>query len=302
MVSHRKIDGSGGVELHTVVSGSGQLILFLHGFPEFWQAWAPQLRHFGRKFMAAAVDLRGYNLSDKPDDISSYALTHIVEDIRCVVQALSPDKPAIIVGHDWGGIAAWSFAREHPELVDRLIVINGPHPAVFARELAQSAAQRFASSYSLLFRSPEVADEILSAFDYALLRKMVFGRTTKPDAFPEELRSSYLQSWKQPRALRSALKYYSAAHGFSGTRNENWKISVPTLVLWGEADAALLTGNLRGLEDYVAELWVHRHPTATHWIIHEEPAWVNSHIESFIREGDGRWSTRGLEQSLAGKA
>lgn len=296
-LKHRTILGAGGVKLHTVTSGEGQLILFLHGFPEFAEAWAPQLKHFGQHHLAAAIDLRGYNLSDKPENVSDYSLSVLVEDVRCVVDELSPAAPVTLVGHDWGGIIAWAFAREYPDRMDRLVVINGPHPAIFARELAQSAAQRFASSYALLFRSPAVAEEILASFDHALLRKMVFGRTADPEVFSPEQRLEYLHSWRQPGALRSALKYYCAAQSFSSTRDQDWQIRVPTLVLWGEADPALLTGNLNGLEKYVPELWVHRHPTATHWVIHEEPAWVNDHVDAFLREADGRWSTRGLEEA-----
>lgn len=300
-LAHQTITSSDGVKLHAVTCGAGRLILFLHGFPEHWEAWSSQLQRFGRENLAAAIDMRGYNLSEKPSEVTAYTLPRLVEDIRCVVDALSPNEPAVIVGHDWGGIAAWAFAREHPDRLDRLIAINAPHPAIFARELADSADQRFASSYALLFRSPTVAEEILASFDYALLRKMVFKRTMKPEAFPEEKRVAYLEAWRQPGALRSALKYYSASQSFAEYRGQNWQIRTPTLVLWGDADPALLTGNLRGLEEYVPELWVQRHPTATHWVTHEEPEWVNTHIEDFIRDpaSGNRWSLANLGRAVS---
>lgn len=281
-ITHREIIGAHGVKLHTLTCGTGSLILFLHGFPEFASAWTPQLREFGRDHLAAAIDLRGYGLSDKPTDVAAYSLDHVVEDIRRVIEVLSPSRPAVIVGHDWGGIVSWAFARAHPELLERLVVINGPHPAIYARELAYNTAQRFASSYMLFYRSLGVAEEVLASVDFALLRRMVFGRTNCPEAFTPELRAEYLQSWKRPGALTGALNYFRASQSFRQTRLEDWHISVPSLVLWGEADPILLTGNLRGLEEHVPGLRLHRHPTATHWIVHEEPEWVHTQIREFL--------------------
>lgn len=280
-LTHREIVGDQGVKLHAVTCGTGPLILFLHGFPECAFAWTPQLREFGRDHLAAAIDLRGYGLSDKPSEVTEYSLSHVVEDIRCVVDALSPKRSAILVGHDWGGIAAWAFARAYPQKVDQLVAINAPHPAIFARELAQNTDQRFASSYMLFFRSPGVAEEVLAAFDFALLRRMVFGRTTRPEAFTAETRQAYLEAWKRPGALTGGLNYYRASNAFRNTRLEDWTITVPTLVLWGEADPVLLTGNLRGLETFVPNLTIHRHPTATHWLVHEEPEWIHQSIRDF---------------------
>lgn len=282
-IAQREVLGANGVKLHTHTCGSGSLVLFLHGFPEFGAVWTKQLREFGRDHLAAAIDLRGYGLSDKPTEVSAYSLGKVVEDIRCVIEALSPNQPAIVVGHDWGGIIGWAFARAYPKMVERLIAINAPHPAIFARELVHNRAQRFASSHMLFFRSPGVAEKTLAAFDYALLRRMVFGRTVRPEAFSAEERNAYIESWKSPGALTGGLNYYRASENFRETRLEDWQISVPTLVLWGDADPILLTGNLRGLDLYVPNLTIHRHPTATHWVVHEEPEWVHGCIRDFIR-------------------
>lgn len=281
-ITHQEIIGATGVKLHVLTSGAGPLILFLHGFPEFASVWTPQLHEFGHDYLAAALDLRGYGRSDKPIDVSAYTLDVLVEDVRRTIETLSPSQPAVIVGHDWGGIVGWAFARAYPHLLDRLIVINGPHPAVFARELAYNTSQRFASSFMLFYRSRGVAEEVLASVDFALLRRMVFGRTKCPEAFTPEQRAEYLEAWKRPGALTGALNYFRAAQGFRQTRLENWHISVPTMVLWGEADPILLTGNLRGLDEYVSSLALHRHPTATHWIVHEEPEWIHAHIRGFL--------------------
>lgn len=259
-------------------------MLFLHGFPEFWQAWHRQLDEFSKDFHAVALDLRGYNLSDKPRGVEHYALPKIVEDIRHVLRVLSPGRPAILVGHDWGGIIGWCLARESPELLDGLIIINAPHPVIFHRELKASMAQRVASSYAGLFQIRGVAEKALEAFDHAGLRKMVFGTSVKPDMFGSELRQAYEVAWSQAYALTAGLNYYRNRRALKAMLKQppGWLIKVRTLVLWGDRDPALLKGNLVGLDEFVTQLTLRRHPTATHWIVHEEPEWVNAAIREFV--------------------
>lgn len=133
--------------LHAVQADEhGPVMLFLHGFPEFWRAWHRQLAEFSRDFRAIALDLRGYNLSDKPQSTESYALSRIVEDVRRVVKTLSPGEPIVLVGHDWGGMVGWVLVRESPELLKRLVVINAPHPAILRRKWGRSPAQLISSS------------------------------------------------------------------------------------------------------------------------------------------------------------
>ena len=288
---HAASAGSDQVRLHVaLVDGSGgRLILFLHGFPEFWQAWHRQLAHFGADHQAAAMDLRGYNLSDKPKGPRQYALSRLAADVAGVIRLLSPLQPAVLVGHDWGGILAWHVARELPELVSHLVIVNAPHPVLFAREITHSARQMVSSSYAALFMVPGVAELALRAGRFALLRRMVFGTCARPEAFPPELRSAYLEAWRQPGALRGGLSYYRAAHNVRAVFRPSgpWRIHAPTLVLWGDRDPALRLGNLRGLEDLVPGVTVHRHPAATHWIVHEEPGWVHGHIRAFLETATG---------------
>src|SRR6516165_1464331 len=125
-----------GVRLHYVSAGKGPLILFLHGFPEFWYEWKDQLAEFGKDHLAVAPDMRGYNLSDKPRDLAQYRISVLVEDIRALGEHFAPGKKFVLVGHDWGGAVAWSFAIAHPEMVEKLIIVNAPHPGIFARLLA----------------------------------------------------------------------------------------------------------------------------------------------------------------------
>lgn len=285
MIRHLNIEGAEGVQLHAAQSGTeGQLMLFLHGFPEFWQAWHRQLAVFSSSFRAVALDLRGCNLSGKPADVASYELRRVAEDVRRAIRELSPGQKVVLVGHDWGGMVAWSLARDDPALFERLVIINAPHPLVFHRELKHSPAQMLASGYAAFFQLRGVAEATLRAFDFAALRGMVFGMSAKPEAFTPELRAAYRDAWSQPGALEGGLNYYRNIRALRSMAKEppSWRIELPILVLWGEKDPALRLSNLVGLHEYVTKLSVRRHPRATHWIVHEEPAWVNAAISEFV--------------------
>jgi len=284
-VSH-KYATVNGIKLHYVDSGKGKLILFLHGFPEFWYGWKNQLAEFGKTGHAVAVDMRGYNLSAKPEAVEDYAIPRLVEDVKELVRKLSPGKRAVIVAHDWGGVVAWVFAGMHPELVEKLVIIDAPHPSVFSRELASNPAQQKASAYMNIFRSPQ-AETILSANNYAALVTGVIS-AAKPGSFSEADKAEYLKAWAQPRALTGGLNYYRAAKigppgpGESPPTLSDVRIKVPTLVIWGEKDTALLTGNLDGLEEFVPNLQIKRIPNGSHWVVHEEPELINHMIQEFL--------------------
>ena len=282
-----------GIRLHYVSRGQGKLILFVHGFPEFWAEWENQLVAFGQDHQAVALDMRGYNLSDKPENLDAYHARHCIDDLRMLAAYLGHRK-FILAAHDWGGAVAWSVAMRYPECLERLIIINAPHPAIFARELLHNPAQREASQYMLLFRSSE-AERVLSTNGYARLLDMVtqYGSQWK---MTEEVRSQYIQAWSQPGALTGGLNYYRASPLYPPTSAEDEQkikgilslphdmlaVKVPTLVIWGEKDRALLTGNLEGLEEYVANLTVERIPDGTHWVSHEQPERVNALIREFL--------------------
>jgi pimeloyl-ACP methyl ester carboxylesterase len=287
MIEHLSLTGSGGIRLHAAAAGNGPLMLLLHGFPECWHAWHRQLDVFARTHRVVALDLRGYNRSDKPPGVSSYALPHIVDDLRCVLSELSPSDPAVIVGHDWGGIAAWATAREFPQSVHRLVVINAPHPVIFRRLLTSSLSQFLASSYAGFFQLRGISEAALRAFNFAALRFMIYGTSSCPGCFPSELREAYLKAWRQPGALTAGLSYYRNVRSLNNLAKYagDWVIRVPTLVLWGERDPALRIANLDGLGDYVPRLCLKRHPQATHWIVHEHPDWVNQTIAEYLNRG-----------------
>lgn len=292
-IEHETIEVNG-VKLHIAKSGSGELMLFLHGFPEFWYAWKNQLEEFGRDHLAVAPDMRGYNLSSKPAAVEDYRVPLLTEDVRALVARLgfSASRKFILVGHDWGGVVAWSYAMAHPDTVERLVIVNAPHPVVFQRELRENPAQQKASAYMLMFRGPD-AEKTLSANDHEMLVRIVLGEGLRQGHFNETDKKAYLEAWSEPGALTGGLNYYRAAQvgppagGQPGGANISLsaaqsKLMVPTLVIWGEKDTALLTGNLEGLDAHVAQLTIQRIPDGTHWVIHEKPDVVNRWIREFI--------------------
>lgn len=284
----------GDVRLHYLSAGRGEPVVFVHGFPEFSGAWATQLREFGRDHCALAPDLRGYNLSSKPEGAEHYAMPKLVGDLRDFV-AQVVGGPCALVAHDWGGVCAWHFAAEHPALVKRLVIINSPHPGMLYRELKHSAAQREAMRYTLLFRTPR-AEQLLSENDFARLAVLFGSWEIGGEKLDPALVAEYKRAWSQPGALTSMLNWYRASRLHPPGPGEpgvdamvatptQWRVNVPTRVIWGEQDGALLAGLLDGLDAFVPEVDICRIPAGTHWVAHEFPDRVNALIRDFITSG-----------------
>ncbi|MEE4264707.1 MAG: alpha/beta hydrolase [Desulfobacteraceae bacterium] len=283
-----------GIRLHYVSAGQGKLIMFVHGFPEFWYEWKKQLVEFSGEYQTVAPDMRGYNLSSKPADIEKYQVNDIIDDLRALAQHLG-HKKFIMVAHDWGGAIAWAAAMRHPKMLEKLIIINSPHPAIFARELLNNPDQQAASQYMLMLRSAE-AERVLSENNFARLMDVLVQFGSKWE-MSKETRLKYIDAWSQPGALTGSLNYYRASPLYPPSSKDDealidsilnlpremFAVKVPTLVIWGEEDPALLTGNLDGLEEYIEDLTVKRIPDGTHWVIHEQPELVNSFIRDFIK-------------------
>ena len=288
-VSHAYAEVNG-QRLHYARAGRGPLMLFLHGFPEFWYEWKNQLAEFSRDHTVVAPDLRGYNLSSKPAELSAYQMPNLVADVHALATELLKSTGGAkftLVAHDWGGVVAWVYAAQHPEMLDKLVILNAPHPSIFGRELRENPAQQKASEYMLMFRSQE-AEALLSENQYEWLKRAVLG--SDPSKADED---AYVEAWSQPGALTGGLNYYRASRvgppvegrrdSFDiGADRADLTVAVPTLVIWGEKDTALLPSNLIGLDRYVKQLTIERIPTGSHWVIHEEPDRVNRLIEAFL--------------------
>ncbi len=279
-----------GVRLHYKSAGSGRLVLFLHGFPEFWRCWERQLAHFGVDHLAVAPDMRGYNLSDRPPEVGAYKARLLIEDIRQLAATFTKDK-FVLVAHDWGGAIAWGLAHAHPESLSHLVIVNSPHPYLFWRELANNPAQQKASEYMLLLRDAR-AERVLAENDFERLLRMRFeGREPGPGLDADK--AAYLEAWKQPGAMTGSINYYRASPLYPPSASDpgasrlsldpkDFTIRVPTLVLWGEKDRALLPSILDGIDEVVPGVKVVRVPQATHWVMDEQPDLVNAEIRKFI--------------------
>jgi pimeloyl-ACP methyl ester carboxylesterase len=280
-----------GVRLHYVTAGTGPLMLFLHGFPDFWMGWREALAEFSAHYQAVAPDLRGYNLSDKPAGVKAYRAATIVEDVRQLIAHLGHTK-CILVAHDWGGAVAWNFAAQYPEAVERLVIVNSPHPLMFVRELARNPVQQAASDYMLMFRRDD-AEQLLAANDYARVWRHLQSWLEGPHPPDAATVQAYHDAWAQPGALTAMLNWYRASPlkpiaaddpllDALFARAEEFTVRMPTLVIWGERDEALLPGLLDGLDAYVPDLRIERIPEGTHWVVHEFPERVFAAIRNFL--------------------
>lgn len=277
------------VNLHYVTEGEGELMLFLHGFPYFWYNWHHQLEEFSKDYRVVAVDMRGYNLSDKPEDINSYTMSTLVEDVKQLIEAFG-EKDCTLVAHDWGGAIAWTFAYTHPEYVKNLVMFDAPHPYTFRRELANNPAQREASSYMGFFQQDD-SHEILLANDAERLRKMMTEPGKKKGYLTEDDEDKYVDAWTQPDAMKSMLHYYRAISFFPFEEHVQKPLELkydmfnaPTLILWGDADSAFENSNLDGIDDYVSDLTIHRFEGVGHAPQHEKPEEVNAYMRAFLKK------------------
>jgi pimeloyl-ACP methyl ester carboxylesterase len=281
-----------GVRLHYRTAGTGPLMLFVHGFPETSLAWHDQLAEFSRDHQAVAPDTRGIGDSSRPEGVEAYQVSQQAGDLRALIAHLGHER-CVLVAHDWGGACAWYFAVAHPELVEKLVIINSPHPVTFAREMRQSEAQRKASDYMLLFRL-EKAERVMAEDNHRRLAGM-FREWGHAGGKPRDtqLIEQYRQAWAQPGCLTAGLNYYRASPLYPPTaqdpgaaklklRPQDFVVRVPALVIWGEADTALLPGLLDGLDECVPDLRIERIREGSHWVIHEFPDRINALIREFV--------------------
>ena len=254
-VSHEFAD-SDGVKIHYAKAGEGPLIVFIHGFPDYWYTWREQMEGLAGEYTVAALDTRGYNKSDQPEGVENYDMRFLVGDVAAVIRNEGRDK-AIIVGHDWGGVIAWSFAASMPEMTDKLIILNLPHPAGLMRELKNNPKQHANSQYARNFQKPD-SHENLSA---AGLAEML----AQGDA---SLKAKYTEAFENS-SLDAMMNYYRAnfpREPYEGGFGDMPKIQAPVLQFHGLNDSALLAEGLNSTWDYLENDWtLVTLPGVGHW-------------------------------------
>lgn len=274
-----------GVRLHYVEAGTGPLVVLLHGFPEFWYSWRyqiPALADAG--YRVIAPDMRGYNTSEKPRGVAAYSVETLTDDVAGLIDQAGAEK-AVIVGHDWGGAVAWNVPMRHPRLVEKLIVLNAPHPAAFMREL-RTLAQLRKSWYVLFFQLPWLPEAVFRAGNYATIERTMRTDPVRPGAFDDADIRRYKRALAQPGALTSAINYYRGLTRRDPRRatGDLPSIEVPTMLIWGEQDRYLGVRLTEGLEQWAPRIRVERIPDASHWVQVDAPEQVNALMLDFLRE------------------
>jgi len=268
------------IRLHVVLAGpeAGRLVILLHGFPEFWYGWRSQIPPLAEAgYRVVVPDQRGYNLSDKPKGVAAYSLDTLAQDIIGLIQALGRKK-AYVVGHDWGAAVAWQLATYHPEWVEKLAILNVPHPAVMNRALRTDRRQLRKSWYMFYFQIPWLPERMLAKDNFQSLADTL-RRTSRPGTFSDEDLARYKEAWAQPGAITAMINWYRNVVQ-SGMRYMVKpmalpSISVPALVLWGKKDFAL---EWRMAEESLRLCEAGRlvfFENATHWVQHEQAEAVN---------------------------
>ncbi len=263
-------------------------VMYLHGFPEAAFVWDEVMQLLALEAQGMAPNLRGYVGSSAPADVAAYRPKHLVADLVALIASWGAPLD-LLVAHDWGGAVAWNLAAQHPQLMKRLLIINSPHPATFLRELRDSPAQQAASAYMNFLCRPDAA-ALLAADKHARMWRLFAGASW----LTPEVRAQYVAAWTHPAGgLEGALNYYRAsplrpARAADDLINslvipdEAVTVRLPTSVLWGEGDRALLPGLLDGLQHWVRQLQLQRVPNATHWIVHEQPDLVAGVVRGLL--------------------
>src|SRR5260221_3964398 len=266
----------GSVSIHYVEAGSGPLVVLLHGFPEFWYSWRKQIPALAAAgYRVIAPDLRGYNDSSKPEDVASYHALEVARDVAGLI-ALSGQSPCTVVGHDWGGLAAWLVAMVHTDVVSQLVVMNAPHPVPYGRELRRSSSQKLRASYQLFFAMPLLPRLLLRPFLPAVMRRMTH--------LTDEELAEYKAVWRKPNALQPMLNYYRALKRYRrDLRGAIKRIDVPAMLVWGERDPVFIRATTEAFGEWVPDLRVERIPQAGHFLQNDAPEKVNELLLSFLR-------------------
>jgi pimeloyl-ACP methyl ester carboxylesterase len=269
-VTHGYAD-SNGVKIHYASLGKGPLVVMIHGFPDYWYTWRDQMAALADNFQCVAIDQRGYNLSDKPKGVENYDMRLLVGDVVAVVKSLGKDK-AIIVGHDWGGMVAWQYAMNLPQMTDRLIILNLPHPRGLSRELAHNPQQQKNSQYARDFQQPDAASKWNA-------ERLAFW-VKDPDAH-----AKYVEAFKRTD-IEAILNYYKRNYPrepYTEDTSPVVKVEVPVLMFHGLNDTALLSGALNNTWDWMGkDLTLVTIPGASHFVQQDASDLVSRSMKAWL--------------------
>lgn len=278
-----------GVDIHYVVAGpeEGDLVVCLHGFPDFWYSWHDQIPALADAgYRVVAPDMRGANRSGKPADVWAYHLTELAADAAGLIDHLDRSS-AHVVGHDFGGLAAWQLAATDPEAIDRLAILNAPHLTVFDRHLRSSLTQMLRSNYVAFFQLPWLPEYAIRRVDFAAIEALLREQVS-PDALTDEDVRRYKTAASRDGAVTGMLNWYRAMgrwyiwrhvrHGGLPDRT----IQVPTLLCWGEQDHALEAEMVEPHREIVDDVRIRRFPEAGHWVQFDASEGVNDALVEFL--------------------
>jgi len=274
----------GDVCLHYVEAGSGRLIVLLHGFPEFWYSWRFQIPILAEAgFRVVVPDMRGYNLSDKPPKVGDYRVEFLGRDVERLIRACGSES-ASVVGHDWGGVAGWLAAMRHPEAVEKLAILNCPHPNHFLRGL-WSPRQLRKSWYMFALQVPGRPGRFAQESIYTWFTSNFRRDPARPGTFTEEDIRRYAEAMTRPGALTAATNYYRALFRRSPAQNRRLlrRVETPVVVIWGEQDRYLRTELAEPETSWVPNVRVERLPNASHWVQQDSVHRVNTLLLEFLR-------------------
>jgi pimeloyl-ACP methyl ester carboxylesterase len=280
-LSHGEAEVGGGIRLHYVEAGEGPLVVLLHGFPEFWYSWRHQIEPLARAgYHVVAPDMRGYDLSSKPQSASAYETGLLAGDIAGLIKHFG-EQSAHVVGHDWGAVVAYTVAMRHPETVKRLAILNVPHPVRMAQGL-RSPKQLRKSWYMFFFQIPRLPEYLISRDDYSFAKRSL--RADSKGSFTDEDLERYVEAWSQPGALTGMINYYRAMMRRSPRKTLSLMkpIEAPTLVIWGMRDRHIGSELAEPPHEWVPKVRVERIAEATHWVQHDASERVNELLLGFF--------------------
>ena len=272
-----------GLQFHALAAGpaDGPLLVLLHGFPETSHGWNREIAPLAAAgFRVVAPDQRGIGLSSKPEGVAAYRIDLLAADVVAIVKALGRER-AQVVGHDWGGVVAWYLAAHHADVVERVAILDAPHPAVFSAYLRRYPSQWIKSWYMAFFQLPRLPEAILRAGDFKRLAHALTA-TSRPGAFTPDDLATYRVAWARPGALAGMLNWYRALR-LGAQAPQRARVAIPVRLMWGDRDTALEPGLAEASMARCDAGEVFHFPDATHWLAREEPERVTALLLGFLR-------------------